>query len=127
MSVPKSMLPTASQVLEATKATSGALRVPKTVDFGTGNWTPNEESAFGQLMHVGHLERMPAIRLYRRCRCDLKKALAIAVEEAPARAARITQGKRLSESNAAKRSANGFIAVVRPTGRLQANAAENMR
>jgi hypothetical protein len=127
MTVPKSPLPAISQVLEATKAARAVFGVPKTVDFGIETWTPNEESAFGQLMQVGHLERMPAIRLYRRCRCDLKKALAIATMEASTKAARIAQGKRMSASNAAKRLENGFIAVVRHTGASQANAEGNVR
>lgn len=41
-------------------------------------WTHEEESAFKQIMGVGSLERLPAIRLYRRCKDDLTKALQIA-------------------------------------------------
>jgi hypothetical protein len=47
-------------------------------------WTEVDEWAFAQLMHVAHLERMPAIRLYRRCRSNFDKALAVATAEAPA-------------------------------------------
>ena len=46
-------------------------------------WTEVDERAFAQLMRVAHLERMPAIRLYRRCSSHLEKALAIAMREAP--------------------------------------------
>ena len=41
-------------------------------------WTPEEEAAFARLMKVGPLERLPAIRLYRRCRGNLDRALRIA-------------------------------------------------
>jgi hypothetical protein len=58
-------------------------------------WTPEEESAFAQLIHDGHLERMSAIRLLRRCRCNLAKALAIAgLNAAPRAAARRTNAAR---------------------------------
>jgi hypothetical protein len=43
-------------------------------------WTDSEEAAFVQLMAAGKLERMAAIRLYRRCKDDLVKALQIARE-----------------------------------------------
>lgn len=41
-------------------------------------WTPTEESAFRQIVAVTDLERLPAIRLYRRCKDNLAKALQIA-------------------------------------------------
>lgn len=41
-------------------------------------WTAAEESAFRQIMTVSDLERLPAIRLYRRCKSNLAKALQIA-------------------------------------------------
>lgn len=41
-------------------------------------WTPEEEAAFARLMEVGRLERVPAIRLYRRCGGNLDRALRIA-------------------------------------------------
>ena len=41
-------------------------------------WTEVEEKAFKSIMEAGSLERMPAIRLYRRCLCDIDKALRIA-------------------------------------------------
>ena len=45
-------------------------------------WTEVDERAFAQLMQVAHLQRMPAIRLYRRCRSNFDKALAVATAEA---------------------------------------------
>jgi hypothetical protein len=44
----------------------------------TIGWTPAEESAFGQIMAASDLGRFPAIRLYRRCKDNLAKALQIA-------------------------------------------------
>lgn len=38
-------------------------------------WTDEEEAAFSAIMEAGKMERLPAIRLYRRLRGDLKKAL----------------------------------------------------
>ncbi len=38
-------------------------------------WSDEEESAFEQLMEVGGLERLDAIRLFRRFRGDLRRAL----------------------------------------------------
>jgi hypothetical protein len=46
-------------------------------------WTPDEEQAFARLMQAGRIERLPAIRLYRRCNGDLTRALAVAVADAP--------------------------------------------
>jgi len=39
------------------------------------SWSEAEERDFAKLMAVGHLQRLPAIRLYRRNGGDLKKAL----------------------------------------------------
>lgn len=41
-------------------------------------WTSAEERAFGRIMRAGLLERLPAIRLYRRCESSELKALNIA-------------------------------------------------
>lgn len=41
-------------------------------------WSALEELAFDEIMKTGGLERLPAIRLYRRCGSDLPKALTIA-------------------------------------------------
>ena len=38
-------------------------------------WTPEEEAAFAALMNAGGMQRLPAIRMYRRFGCDLEKAL----------------------------------------------------
>ena len=49
----------------------------------TDSWGEVEERDFAKVMEVGKLERMPAIRLYRRCRGNLDRALAIAAADAP--------------------------------------------
>ena len=43
-------------------------------------WTQEEEKAFAQLMSAGRLERLPAIRLYRRFKGNLPKALEVALD-----------------------------------------------
>lgn len=67
-------------------------------------WSPAEERDFSQLMTAGHLDRLPAIRLYRRCRADLKRALPIATGEAPT-PEQIARWKSLGDA-ARERSAN---------------------
>ena len=73
-------------------------------------WTDEEERAFAQLMAAGGLERMEAIRLYRRFKCDLKRALQYATGRNEGAAAKKRDGKRFkgmflrserSEANAA--------------------------
>jgi len=54
----------------------------KLIELPLEGWTAAEESAFAQIMQVGHLDRLPAIRLYRRSG-ELNKALVIAAAEAP--------------------------------------------
>ncbi len=49
----------------------------------TDSWSEVEERDFAKVMEAGKLERMPAIRLYRRCRGNLDLALAIATASAP--------------------------------------------
>ena len=44
-------------------------------------WSDEEEAAFAQLMEAGGMERLPAIRLYRRMDCNLEKALRHAKEQ----------------------------------------------
>jgi hypothetical protein len=46
-------------------------------------WTPAEEEAFSQLMEIGRLKRMEAVRLYRRCKGNLNRAISIAAAGAP--------------------------------------------
>jgi hypothetical protein len=46
-------------------------------------WTPAEEDAFSQLMEVGRVKRMEAVRLYRRCGDNLKRTLGIATADGP--------------------------------------------
>ena len=41
-------------------------------------WTDEQESAFASIMAAGNLERLDAIRLYRRNRENLSRSLAIA-------------------------------------------------
>jgi hypothetical protein len=70
-------------------------------------WTEQEERAFADLMKAGRLERLPAIRLYRRCKDDLTRALAVAVAEAPTDAQiarRKAVGDRMRVRHAQKRS-----------------------
>jgi hypothetical protein len=49
----------------------------------TDSWSELEERDFAKVMEAGKLERMPAIRLYRRCRGNLDRALVIATANAP--------------------------------------------
>lgn len=85
-------------------------------------WTAEEESAFAQLMTAGHLERMQAIRLFRRCRCNLAKALAIAKTNAPTVVRNRAAGQARIRRGAEKRSEGTFIGRRMHSGRLQANA-----
>jgi len=43
-------------------------------------WTYEEEKAFAEIMAAGGLERLPAIRLYRRFKGSLTKSLKYALE-----------------------------------------------
>lgn len=74
-------------------------------------WTPKEEDAFSQLMQVGRLKRMEAVRLYRRCKDNLKRALSIAAANAP------------TTEEVTRRAAFGESARLRAAGRRQATAA----
>jgi hypothetical protein len=47
------------------------------------SWTDEEECAFAEIMAAGKLERLTAIRLYRRFKGDLQKALKSARRDAP--------------------------------------------
>lgn len=47
------------------------------------SWNDFEESAFAAIMNAGLLERLPAIRLYRRCKSDLARALVLAAQGRP--------------------------------------------
>jgi hypothetical protein len=49
---------------------------PKT---GKG-WTDEQEATFATIMRVGHLTRIKAIQLFRRCRSNHAKALKLAQE-----------------------------------------------
>lgn len=46
-------------------------------------WAEVEERDFAKLMAAGHMERLEAIRLYRRNKSNIARALAIALREAP--------------------------------------------
>ena len=74
-------------------------------------WTPAEEVAFSQLIQAGRMKRMEAIRLYRRCKANLKRALAIAIVDAP------------TPAEAARRAAFGESARLRAADRRQASAS----
>ena len=74
-------------------------------------WTTEEEQSFARLMEVGRLERSEAIRLYRRCRDNFGKAMAIAAAEAP------------SPEEIARRAALGESARRRAARKRQALAA----
>jgi hypothetical protein len=64
-------------------------------------WTNAEESTFAEIMRVGRMARIPAIHLYKRCRCNSEKAVKYAREfyaptEAQVRAYEQTRTKRLA-------------------------------
>ena len=64
-------------------------------------WTDAEENTFAEIMRVGQLERIPAIHLYKRCRCNSEKAVIFAREfysptEAQVNAYEQTRTKRLA-------------------------------
>lgn len=74
-------------------------------------WTPAEEGAFSQLMQAGRMKRMEAVRLYRRCKDNLTRALAIAAADAS------------TAAEAARHAAFGESARLRAAERRQASAA----
>jgi hypothetical protein len=74
-------------------------------------WNQSEEDAFLQLMTAGRITRLEAIRLFRRCRGGLDRALEIAKSEAP------------SAEEIARRAAFGESARLRASLRRQAVAA----
>ena len=74
-------------------------------------WTPAEEDAFSQLMQVGRMKRMEAVRLYRRCKDNLKRALSIATANAP------------TVEEVTRRGAFGKSVRLRAARRRQATAA----
>jgi hypothetical protein len=74
-------------------------------------WTTEEEQSFTRLMETGRLIRTEAIRLYRRCKDDFGKAMAIATAEAP------------SSEEIARRAAFGESARARAARKRQAFAA----
>jgi hypothetical protein len=74
-------------------------------------WTQAEEDAFSQLMQGGRMKRMGAIRLYRRCKDNLKRALSIAAADAP------------TAEDVTRRAAFGQSARLRAAKRREATAA----
>jgi hypothetical protein len=42
------------------------IEMGKLIEMTLQGWAAAEESAFAQIMQIGHLDRLPAIRLYRR-------------------------------------------------------------
>ena len=74
-------------------------------------WTPVEEDAFSQLMQARRMKRMEAVRLFRRCKNNLKRALSIAAANAP------------SAEEVTRRAAFGENARLRAAKRREATAA----
>jgi hypothetical protein len=74
-------------------------------------WTPVEEDAFSQLMQAGRMKRLEAIRLYRSCKDNLKRASSIAATNAP------------TSEEVTRRAAFGESARLRAAERRQATAA----
>lgn len=68
-------------------------------------WTNEEESAFAQLRETGRLERMEAIRLLRRFRGNMMKALGYAQQIGKQRA----RGRNGGEVRAARLSGPGRL------------------
>ena len=73
------------------------------------HWTKSEEQGFSEIMKAGNMERLPAIRLFRRVGGDIARALQIAkrglsdsqiADYEKTKAARIT---RLAEVRKTKR------------------------
>jgi hypothetical protein len=70
---------------------------PKT---GKG-WTDAEEATFADIMRIGALGRMAAIRLFRRCKSNPAMALKLAAEQGErktASTARVEKLRRLKEA-----------------------------
>lgn len=82
---------------------------PKT---GKG-WTDDEEAAFAELMAAGRLERLPAIRLWKRFNRDLKKALKYAGGEPMA-----SRNASLVSARASKRVKGASFQTHLPVARL---------
>ena len=86
-----------TMLIEAARMEAGGSSVVNEARRRLG-WTSAEESAFAQIMQAGHLDRMRAVRLYRRCGEDLTRGLEIARAEAPTEAESISRkasGERL--------------------------------
>ena len=86
---------------------------PKT---GLG-WTDEEETAFAEIMAAGQIERLPAIRLYRRCRSNLNRALEYARETAGLKAKR--------SGGVTKRLKGQFVRLNRSLANPRASSEEN--
>lgn len=82
-------------------------------------WTGEEEAAFAAIMATGQLERLPAIRLYRRMRGNLNRALTLCRETAGLKAQR--------SGRTPKRLKGQFVRLNRsltnPRGSSEANHA----
>jgi hypothetical protein len=74
-------------------------------------WTPAEEDVFSQLMEIGRLKRMEAVRLYRRSKGNLNRAISIAAAGAP------------TADEIGRRSAFGESTRLRAAKRREATAA----
>lgn len=85
-------------------------------------WTNAEEKAFAQIMATGELDRLSAIRLYRRMQGNLAKALRYASESREMKAQRSVC---LVQARHAKRLKGQFDRENRPLTRSVARQASN--
>ena len=89
--------------------------------FPTDVWTDDEEAAFAEIMAAGGIERLPAIRLWKRFHRDLKKALRHARDGAPPAmplARRVQLGAKMRSVHAARRLRSHSKAEIVPAGNL---------
>ena len=62
------------------------LSAPPWINPNTGKgWTDDEEAAFAQIQTVSRLNRIKAIHLWKRCRKNTERALAVAERDYPQR------------------------------------------
>jgi hypothetical protein len=89
----------------------GQTEAPKTIGARL-RWTQIEEDAFAQIMRVGHLDRLSAIRLYRRS-ASFERALIVAKAEAPTEAelARHKAFGEMAKTRAVMRSKVAHIGI----------------
>jgi len=83
-------------------------------------WTDEEECAFAEIMAAGKLERLPAIRLYRRFKGDLGKAVKCARRDAPTNQEAVRR-TRVAARTRLRHAEKGGDGLVGP------NTAKNLR